>query len=81
MEILSAAESIVPISQAALPAYTIEYKVDSSRGQNHFKVKASVVDSMLCVFTVQSKEEDFARLAPLADSMLDSLVISGSPLL
>jgi hypothetical protein len=42
------------------PAYQIEYKIESSHGNNHYLVKASVIDMRLYVFTIQCSEKDFA---------------------
>ena len=57
-------------------AYTIEYKVDSSRGQNHYLVKATVVDRRLLVATVQTRDEDYSTLTSEATRTLDSLMVS-----
>lgn len=63
--VLSARESARPVSLAdpSIPAYEIEYMVDSSRGQNHYVVKTTVIDSKLYVFTVQSKEATFPAIS------------------
>lgn len=80
VEVVSAKESTVPLSTANMPAYVIEYKVDSSRGQNHYKVKASVVSSYLYVFTVQTKENDYAGVVDVVNTAIDSLgLASASP--
>lgn len=63
-------------STATATAYTIEYKVDSSRGQNHYLVKATVVSRRLLVATVQTRDEDFSGLSVEANRMLESLSVS-----
>lgn len=65
-------ESLLPISTSKLPAYEIEYKVDSTRGQNHYLIKTSVVNKKLYVFTVQCKEDSYVTLKNTAQSILDS---------
>lgn len=65
-------ESKAAISASNLPAYEIEYKVDSTRGQNHYLIKTSVVNKKLYVFTVQCKEDSYAELADTAHSIIDS---------
>jgi len=76
--VLAAQESAKPVADA-VPAYEIEYKIDSSRGQNHYLVKATIIDSKVYVFTVQCKEETYARLAPAAHEIIDSLKIIRRP--
>ena len=68
-------ESKTPISVSNLPAYEIEYKVDSTRGKNHYLIKTSVVNKKLYVMTVQCKEDSYPELADTAQSILDSLHI------
>jgi PsbP len=58
------------------PAYYIEYLVDSSRGRNHYAVKASVIDEKLYVVTAQTKEDDYARLKQTASDLLDSFSVA-----
>jgi PsbP len=71
-DVISSGESKLPISSEGKLAYDIEYKVDSSRGQNHYFVKTSVVDKKLYVFTVQCKEESVAELTETAKAIIDS---------
>jgi hypothetical protein len=72
---------ISPSSTAtSATAYTIEYKVDSSRGQNHYLVKVTVVvDRRLLVATVQTRDEDYSTLTSEATRTLDSLMVSSPP--
>ena len=65
-------DSKSPISASNLPAYEIEYKVDSTRGKNHYLIKTSVVNKKLYVFTVQCKEDSYVELADAAHSIIDS---------
>ena len=58
---------------AAYPSYDVEYKIDSSRGQNHYVIKATVVNKKLYVFTAQAKEASFGELAPKIKSIMESL--------
>ena len=58
-----------------VPAYEIEYIVDSSRGKNHYLVKTTVVDKSLYVFTVQGPDASFPALATTATEMMNSLHI------
>jgi len=71
-DVVAYGEAKTPISSSGRPAYDIEYKVDSSRGQNHYLIKASVVNKKLYVFTVQTKEESFPALADTAHAIVDS---------
>lgn len=64
---------------AGIPAYEIEYKIDSSRGKNHYFVKATVFNSKLYVFTVQCKEDSAEEIQSKAKSILDSLVLQEAP--
>ena len=54
-------------------AYVIEYKVDSSRGQNHYLVKAVIRNKKLFVATVQTKNEDFDQLSKEANTIINSI--------
>lgn len=56
--------------------YTIDYVAESTRGKNHYLVKASVVDRELYVFTVQCKEADYVNLADEARGMINSFVVN-----
>ena len=55
------------------PSYIIEYKVDSSRGRNHYLVKSVIRDKKLLVATVQCKEDDYEKLSQEAKSIIDSV--------
>ena len=57
------------------PAYDLEYKVESQRGNNHFVVKTSVIDRMLYVFTVQCREEDYPMLQDEMHTVLESVSV------
>ena len=90
-QILSASTSIIPyVTQTtASPllekqdnnqikgndAYNIEYKVDSSRGLNHYNVRTTILNKKLYVFTVQCKEESLSELQSYSKEILDSLMI------
>lgn len=69
--VISASESPTPVTQA-VPAYVIEYSVDSSRGQNHYLVKTTVINSRLYVFTAQAKEDSFPSLAKRLSEVVES---------
>ena len=71
-DVVAYGEAKSSISSSGRPAYDIEYKVDSSRGQNHYLIKTSVVNKKLYVFTVQTKEESFPALADTAHAIVDS---------
>lgn len=60
---------------AAYPSYDVEYKIDSSRGQNHYVIKATVLNKKLYVFTAQAKEASYGELAPKIKSIVESLEI------
>ena len=90
-QILSASTSIIPYvtqTTASLSlekqdnnqikgndAYNIEYKVDSSRGLNHYNVRTTILNKKLYVFTVQCKEESLSELQSYSKEILDSLII------
>ena len=59
-------------------AYDIEYKIDSSRGKNHYNIKTTVIDKKLYVFTVQCKEDAYAELADTSKAIIDSFKIEDS---
>lgn len=58
-----------------IPSYVIEYKVDSSRGLNHYLVKSTIANKRLFVATVQSREEDFNDISIEANSMINSFIL------
>eukprot|EP01041_Mallomonas_annulata_P007901 gene7901-16174_t len=66
------AEESMPVCEG-LPAYELEYVVDSSRGLNHYLVKTTIVDKNLYVFTVQSPEAIYPSLATAGVDMINSL--------
>jgi len=71
--VLAARQSTeVPTRPNSIPAYTIEYKIDSSRGQNHYTVKALVAKNKLYVFTAQCKEESLQELQTATSNIVDS---------
>mmetsp|Transcript_19979 Transcript_19979/g.33464 ORF Transcript_19979/g.33464 Transcript_19979/m.33464 type:complete len:238 (+) Transcript_19979:74-787(+) len=61
--------------QEPLFAYDIEYKVDSSRGLNHYVVRSAVGNKKLYVFTAQCKEASYPEVKDVTRQILDSLVI------
>lgn len=69
--VISASESQTPVTQS-VPAYVIEYNIDSSRGQNHYLVKTTVINSRLYVFTAQAKEDSFPSLAKSLAEVVES---------
>lgn len=75
-EVVSAKVSDKPAVRkdpSAYPSYDVEYKVDSSRGRNHYVIKATVLDKKLYVFTAQAKEASFEDLAPKIKTIVESL--------
>ena len=73
-DVISAALSPSPASKNPnFPSYDVEYKIDSSRGKNHYLIKATVVDSKLFVFTAQTKEASFGELEPKLRQIMTSL--------
>ncbi len=75
-DIVSYGESKTPISVSGRPAYDIEYKIESSHGNNHYVIKTSVVNKKLYVFTVQTKEDSFADLSDTARAIVDSFKLT-----
>jgi hypothetical protein len=63
------------VSPVSLTGYDIEYKVDSSRGLNHYSVRSTIANKQLYVFTAQCKEDSFLQLKADIREILDSLVI------
>ena len=59
-------------STNTIPAYTIDYVVESSRGTNHYVAKSVVFNRRLFVATAQSKKDDFDLVKPEITSILDS---------
>ena len=79
-EVLAAYESERAVSDIpSYPAYFIEYKIDSSRGKNHYFVKTSIINQKLYVFTVQVKEDDANKKEEEAKSMLESFLVHALP--
>ena len=89
VEIIQAKETSIPISRdvstaktsleeetSPILAYAIEYKVDSTRGLNHYNVKATIYNNNLFVFTAQSKEDSYPALRSNIVDIIESLVIS-----
>jgi hypothetical protein len=73
-DVLSATKSSTLASgNPDFPSYDVEYKIDSSRGKNHYLIKATVVDSKLFVLTAQAKEATFGELEPELRQILASL--------
>ena len=85
MNVLKAKEITVPLQTetgeaSSLPAYSIEYEIDSSRGQNHYNVVATIYDNRLYVFTAQTKKGTYTDLANRIKQIIDSLVLRKSTL-
>ena len=66
------------VGDKEIPAYDIEYKVDSTRGFNHYCVKATIYDSNLYVFTAQSKEDMYEQLEPVIKAIVQSFGLGNS---
>ena len=75
-DIIAYGESKTPISASARPSYDIEYKIESSHGNNHYVIKTSVVNSKLYVFTVATKEDSFPQLSETARAIVDSFKLT-----
>ena len=73
-QLLAASASRTPMN-SVFPAYDLEYKVESQRGNNHFVVKTSVIAKMLYVFTVQCREEDYSLLQDEMHSVLETVSV------
>jgi len=75
--VLAASESQISSSLAdpTVPAFEIEYKIDSSRGQNHYLVKTTVIQSRLYVFTAQCREDSFPTLKKSLAEIVDSFKV------
>jgi hypothetical protein len=72
---VSASPVSASVSPVSLTGYDIEYKVDSSRGLNHYSVRSTIANKQLYVFTAQCKEDSFLQLKADIREILDSLVI------
>lgn len=72
-QLLRAVEA-APMSEGA-PAYELEYAVQSTRGNNHFGVRTSIVDRRLYVFTVQCSEERYPLVKGDFGAILESIVV------
>jgi predicted transposase YbfD/YdcC len=56
-------------------SYLLEYSVDSSRGQNHYDVLATIANKKLYVMTVQFREDEANIHREDAYAILSSLRI------
>jgi hypothetical protein len=81
-KIINSEEISTPLKPSALtsaistiPSYDIEYKIDSSRGENHYNVRALVYLKKLFVFTAQCKESSFNVLGNVLKDTINSLII------
>jgi hypothetical protein len=71
--IISARESIVSTNDGAtVPAFDLEYMVESTRGKNHFQSRATIAQRLLYVLTAQSKEDTNSSLDEGIKSILQS---------
>lgn len=61
-KIVSANEVVINRQGKELPAYELDYLVETTRGQNHYIVRATIANKQLYVFTVQCKEKDYDSL-------------------
>jgi hypothetical protein len=74
-KILNTAEETDQSPNPPLTYYILDYTVDSSRGFKHFKVKTTVSNKHLYVFTVQMNEDRFSELKNSANALIDSFKI------
>jgi len=64
---------------AGIDAYDLEYKVESTRGLNHYNVRTTILNKNLFVFTVQYRQDDTERLRDVGADILESLRLDTSP--
>lgn len=57
----------------AIPAYDLEYQIESTRGRNHYNVRAAIYNKLLYVLTIQSKEDNYRNLSSIIHEILLSL--------
>lgn len=76
-EKVAATENFLSLGKdgSALPVYDIEYKVASSRGNNHYNVRSTVYDKNLYVLTCQCKEDSYDSVKDITAAILNSLEI------
>jgi hypothetical protein len=77
-DVVNAEESATQVA-SNFPAYDIEYKIDSSRGKNHYLIRTTVVNKKLYVFTVQSKEDDYSNVAEVSKAIVESFKVEEAP--
>jgi PsbP len=65
-------------AEGASPAYDLEYKVESTRGNNHFLVKTSIINKQLFVFTVQCSEGRYDSVKEQMRELLDSVTVAAA---
>jgi hypothetical protein len=71
-KIISTSESIIKIDNIDIPIYDIEYVITSTRGENHYKVRATIYKKLLYVFTAQCKEESYSTLEDEINQTINS---------
>ena len=77
VEKVASSETNLPIGEEKklIPAYDIEYKVDSSRGKNHYDIRTTVHDKKLYILTCQCKESTFPQVHDTIRNIIDSFSI------
>lgn len=63
------------VVEGSIPAYSLDYQVESTRGKNHFFVKAIISQQKLFIYTIQCKQLQYFDLQPIMQEMLDSIVL------
>lgn len=73
----SALSSTATTDSESLPltVYDLDYKIETTRGLNHFLVRTAVANKRLYVLTTQCKESSYENLSPLMHEIASSLTI------
>eukprot|EP01039_Chlorochromonas_danica_P009814 gene9813-10856_t len=74
-KIVSATEAVINRQGEELPVYELDYLVETTRGQNHYLVRATIANKQLYVFTVQCKEKDYDSLKEEMKDAVKTLTI------
>lgn len=64
--------------QSLIPAYNIDYQVETTRSKSHFLVKASIYNKNLYIFTIQCPQSSFDQLRSEMKDMLESIAFTES---
>ncbi len=87
VEKIAASEFLIPIitqekndkndmnTEVLLPVYDIEYKVDSSRGENYYDIRTTIFDKKLYILTCQSKADMIVGIKDTTKNIIDSFSI------